>query len=53
MKSNWKEYSTKLPFSKRIYEKLYGEPKSHKEWAERFNIIGSINEILLNGQRDI
>jgi hypothetical protein len=29
-----------------IYNKLFGEPKTHEEWAERFNKVGEINRIL-------
>ena len=44
--SNWKEYSKTLPIAKEIYVSLFGEPKTHEEWAERFNKIGTINNHL-------
>lgn len=48
MKSNWKQYKESLPLAKRIYNELHGNPKTHEEWAESFNVVGSINEILLD-----
>ena len=46
MKSNWKECSKTLPIAYEIYNKLFGEPTTHKEWAERFNKVGLINKEL-------
>jgi hypothetical protein len=44
------KYLETLPKAYEIYEKLFGEPKTHKEWAERFNKVGEINRILMNKQ---
>lgn len=41
------EYLETLPKAYEIYEKLLGEPKTHREWTERFNIVGDINEIIM------
>lgn len=45
-------YLETLPKAYKIYEKLFGEPKTHAEWAERFNKVGEINRILMdNGDK--
>ncbi len=41
------KYLETLPKAYKIYEKLLGQPKTHREWAERFNIVGDINEIIM------
>ena len=46
MSYNWEQYSETLPRAYEIYRQLFGEPSTHKEWAERFNKIGLINRIL-------
>lgn len=43
---SYTEYRRTLPLAKKIYNKLYDDPKTHREWAESFNIIGDINEVL-------
>ena len=43
----YKNYSKTLPLSEEIHNKLYGQPKTHKEWAEKFNLVGKINRIIL------
>lgn len=43
----FKEYSKTLEISRKIYKEVYGEPKTHEEWADGFNKIGNINEIIL------
>ena len=48
MKTTFLEYSKTLPISKDICTILLGEPKTHAEWADRFNIVGRINKILIN-----
>lgn len=40
-------YLETLPKAYEIYNKLLGEPKTHREWAERFNIVGDINKIIM------
>jgi len=45
--SNTLKYLVTLPKAYEIYEKLFGEPKTHAEWAERFNKVGDINRILM------
>ena len=47
MKSNSLKYLETLPTAYEIYEKLFGEPKTHAEWAARFNKVGEINRILM------
>lgn len=44
-----KIHNKHLPKAKLIYNTLYGEAKTHREWAESFNIIGKINRILIYG----
>jgi len=41
------KYLETLPKAYEIYEKLFGEPKTHAEWADRFNKVGDINRILM------
>jgi len=41
---NWKTYSETLPLSKEIYLEVFGEPKTHTEWADSFNKIGKISQ---------
>ncbi len=45
--SNWKSYSKTLPLSKEIYLEVFGEPKTHAEWADSFNKIGRINRLII------
>lgn len=40
-------YRKTLPKSKQVYIMLFGKPTTHKEWAESFNKIGDINNVLL------
>jgi hypothetical protein len=47
LKSNWKSYSKTLPLSKEIYLEVFGEPKTHAEWADSFNKIGRINRLII------
>ena len=47
LESNWKSYSKTLPLSKEIYLDVFGEPKSHAEWADSFNKIGRINRLII------
>ena len=47
LESNWKSYSKTLPLSKQIYLEMFGEPKSHAEWADSFNKIGKINRTII------
>lgn len=47
LKSNWKSYSKTLSLSKEIYLEMFGEPKSHAEWADSFNKIGKINRTII------
>jgi hypothetical protein len=44
---NWKSYSKTLPLSKEIYLEVFGEPKTHAEWADSFNKIGRINRLII------
>jgi len=41
------KYLETLPKAYEIYEKLFGEPKTHAEWADRFNKVGEINRLLM------
>lgn len=42
-----KEYREALDLSYVIYQEIYGEPKSHKEYAEGFNIRGRLARTIL------
>lgn len=53
LESNWKSYSKTLPLSKEIYLEVFGEPKTHAEWADSFNKIGKINRIIIKHTDDI
>jgi hypothetical protein len=44
---SWKSYSKTLPLSKEIYLDMFGEPKTHSEWADSFNKIGRINRLII------
>lgn len=48
---NFKEYSKTLPLARDIYHQLYGEPKTHTEWAERFNLVGEINNVIIKHEK--
>jgi hypothetical protein len=47
LESNWKSYSKTLSLSKEIYLDVFGEPKTHAEWADSFNKIGRINRLII------
>jgi len=47
LESNWKSYSKTLPLSKEIYLDVFGEPKTHAEWADSFNKVGRINRLII------
>ena len=49
---NWKSYSKTLPLSKEIYLEVFGEPKTHAEWADSFNKIGKINRLIIKHTND-
>ena len=53
LESNWKSYLKTLPLSKEIYLEVFGEPKTHAEWADSFNKIGKINRIIIKHTDDI
>lgn len=36
-----------LPKAYEIYSELFGSPKTHAEWAERFNKVAAINKIII------
>ena len=42
-----KDYRTTLPKAYEIHEQLFNAPKTHMEWAERFNKVADINKILM------
>jgi len=46
-----KDYWEFLPVAYSIYEKLYGKPKSHFEWANGFNIRGEIVKVLIENNK--
>ena len=50
---DWKSYSKTLPLSKEIYLEVFGEPKTHAEWADSFNKIGRINRLIIKHTDDI
>ena len=49
---SWKSYSKTLLLSKEIYLEVFGEPKSHSEWADSFNKIGRINRLIIKDAND-
>ena len=49
---NWKSYSETLSLSKEIYLDVFGEPKTHAEWADSFNKIGRINRLIIKDAND-
>ena len=44
---SWKSYSKTLSLSKEIYLEVFGEPKTHAEWADSFNKVGRINRLII------
>ena len=44
------EYSKTLPLAKKIYDMVFGEPKTHKDWADSFNKIGAINREIIKSK---
>ena len=44
---SWKSYSKTLSLSKEIYLEVFGEPKTHSEWADSFNKVGRINRLII------
>lgn len=44
---NTSKYRKLQPLADDLYLSLYGEPKSHQEWANAFNIKGKIIETIL------
>ncbi len=47
-KTKFTEYRKTLPQAEEIYKEMMPKPKSHREWADSFNIIGKINRIIQN-----
>ena len=45
---SWNYYSKLLPLSEEIYLEMFGEPKTHAEWADKFNKIGKITKTIIN-----
>jgi hypothetical protein len=46
------KYLNTLPKAYEIYFMLFGEPKTHIEWADRFNKVGEINKILMKNPQE-
>jgi|LakMenEpi03Aug12_release.lakeMendotaPanAssembly.Ray.scaffolds.fasta_scaffold00102_86 hypothetical protein len=44
---SWKDYSNVLPLADKIYLGLFGEPKTHVEWADKFNKVGGIVRLII------
>jgi hypothetical protein len=42
----WTKYESTLEEAEKLYLSLYGEPKNHLEWAEKFNKVGNINKLI-------
>jgi hypothetical protein len=40
-------YFKTLPLARNIYHAIYGEAKTHAEWANSFNIVGDINRLII------
>lgn len=47
----FEDYNKTLHIARELYLKLFDEPTSHEEWAESFNKIGEINEVIMNGTK--
>jgi len=45
---SWNYYSKLLPLSEEIYLEMFGETKTHAEWADKFNKIGKITKTIIN-----
>lgn len=42
----YNKYKSTLSKAERLYNSFYGEPKTYKEWAEKFNKVGEINRLI-------
>lgn len=42
------EYSKTLDLSRLIIDKFVDVPKTHTEWADRFNKVGDLNDIIIS-----
>jgi len=45
-RTEYEKYAKTLPKAEAICIELLGEPKTHAEWADRFNKVGAINKII-------
>jgi len=43
----WSIYKKTLPIAREIYEITYPKHTTHAQWADSFNKIGKINEIII------
>lgn len=39
-------YLVKINKAYRVYSKLFGKPKTHQEWCDRFNKVALISKIM-------
>lgn len=42
------EYRKTLPLAREIYNSIYPEHTTHTQWAESFNKVSKINNIIIN-----
>lgn len=42
----YSQYTSTIEYANQLYISLYGEPTTHREWAEKFNKVGDINRII-------
>ena len=49
----WNKYKSTLDKAEKLYTSLYGEPKNHLEWAEKFNKVGNINRLTWEAIDDV
>lgn len=44
---DYEKYSKTLDIARKICEAIYPQPTSHAEWADMFNKIGNVNQIIM------
>lgn len=49
----FEEYKSTLAGAEELYNVLFGEPKTHKEVADKFNKVGLINRHILKTLKNI
>lgn len=49
----WKVYEEHRPLAELIHLKMVGKPKTHREWADSFNSIGSLIRLIVSAKTEL